>query len=1520
MKRTLLTLAVGIDLLFSVGSITAQVTRQSSASGGDLPQRSVPAPKGLEKKLRGSLAGTSSKLKEVGGIAAPARRAPGQKKDQLPARKNAAATLIQGNCIYRTGAGEMGWYNVKWPADQMVWKRPSQYNPICGFVRDDKIVNFFSLSNGQGIIDAGIAIQDLASGTVSQYYQIDIFDSLEQVAYACAYDEATDIAYLATYNKAGSGMILQKFDPKTMAYTPLGVNIPNDIMDMGWNPADQSLYILSENGELSKFDSKALKFNAVTEYSYDFTGYPNDIVYSPKDKAFFALVDSYDTSGNPCTDAVLLFTNGDLTYLGTIGDNPQYSLLYVADKYVNPDSPKAPTVKSWSVTGAELSGTLTVTLPSKYENGNSLSGNVYLQIETTGATVTGTSFKGAPGSDVDVPVNGQEGLASFIITPYILTDDGKLFGTPLLTTRYFGVDTPAAPQNVKLTADKVTWNAVTNGAHDGYIDSSDVKYDVWVDGQKMNSSPVTGTSLDVAIPNTGQAVHRAEVKAISGGKVSEAGVSGKYYTEGALSLPVDLSPEAGSQDLDPQIVNMFACVKDAMNNNDMRGWRYDDQSERTGGFYSLTPMASSLGTEANEYLFLPPIEFTDASSHYRFAMDVWTGGHYFSETEFYEVVLAREPNGRDCTVIRQKDSIAKKSYFETSETLFEVPEAGTYYIGVRHCSPLGTYRLYARNFKVEQVATTADSPAAISDLSAQAAADGELKATLSFHFPTMSISGNRLDASQPITVTATSEVGEVSTSGLPGTLGSLEVPTKQGDNLIQVVPCSDKGPGPISEIMVYTGVYRPSSPIVKQIVSDDNQTLTLNITIDAYNDEGQYAGPDVCDLTIYRRINGEWRVAEEIGKSRTWTFQCPSPTKQDLYAFGVAAKNAVGYCEEMTTFGVHLGKLYTLPMKEEYTDLGNEIGMNYEPVSLEHLSYLPGEWGFCNPSDADPLASNASGVALYATWECETQAVLPRFSTLGSHNAKFGINLFFGDRSPELVSVLAYSPAIEETLLASFGPKDGKGWETKLVSLPAECQNKGWVQLIIRVQIQGYSQYFLMDGYSVADYPAEMLTITGMTGQAKAAVGDKLRYTVEVENAGTQEMAMPAYTFSLNTPAGARQATAVSVPASIPIGCKGTAVFEYTLLKADKGDVTATFTLSDQPDVAVTTASIQTSVINAPIPVVNDLSANVGGNMVTLSWSKPSHVESFEAFDPWDYSPMLRNFANVDEDGKDVWAITELVHPGKFFPKAYQVYDGSIVQNPLLQAHTGSQYLACMSAKNGPSSDWLISPEVVPGSKVAFWLNLLSKDYPETVCVEYSDASNDPADFIPLEGGTVSPEETGWERYDFTLPSDAAYFAIHHIGNNGQAQFGILIDDLAFSPVEAIAPESYNVYRDGEFIANVATPGYTDNNVDLSLPTMYTVRTVGTLNGETIESDRSNVVWTEESGVEAAVPTGARISGADGAVAFIGFEAGMQYKVADSTGRIVAIGKTAAGTKFVRTGPGVFIATCGNRTAKIIIR
>lgn len=1522
-------LCISALLLLCLTPATAQVTRIDSSSPakvkGEAPRGVMLAPEMLAKAA-GRAEKKSTVLPELSAVKRVPQRALSSSKVQLPAKGTAKITDLQGYCSYTGNTDEIGWRTFSSSMVPSVkWGKTVSYKPSTGFVRGDEVYTFYTYTTtSSGLTDAGYYILDLNNGEVKSTVAAAIFDSLEEVVVAAAYDAENDIAYVITYNAGGSAYILQQFNPADGTFTNLGMTVPSDWLELGWNPADKSLYMFDESGYLKKYDAKAKKFNQVNSFGLEIDAYTQSMAYSPKDNAFIMPIDIYDETDGEYTAMFLLPVSGAYTYLGTLSDGPQYAILYTSDEYVNAEGPKAPVLKNWGLSATDTQGNFTVTLPSTLENGTAISGKVYLRVTIDNVDMSG-SYSGNAGTDVTVPVNLAEGMHRFIVTPYVLGDDGRVYGTPLVFDRTVGADVPSAPANVKLTKTLVSWDAVTEGANGGYLDAASVTYKVYIDKILMNETPVTGTSLEVTIPASGKVAHTAEVYAISGDKVSEAGVSAKLYEDGALSIPVFLGPEDGAADMDDEVIAMFTPVKDIMNTGDMRGWRYDDQTEHTGGFYCLYPTASSTGNNANEWLFLPAINFTDADAHYKLTMDVWCGGHFFSGDETYEIALCQRPNGSRPTVIREATIVYNNPNFETSETIFQVPSEGEWYIGIHYISPIGVYRLYARNFRVEVAQSTADSPEAVTDLIATAAERGELTATLSFKMPVNSISGTPLDAATVITATATSTAGSATVTGKPGEKVSVSVPTVQGDNIITVTTSSDNGQGKLAEVTVYCGIYRPATPYVTVTVSDDNTKLILDFDLDDYNEDGEYTGPDMTDVLVYRQINGEWRVAADLGKKRTWEFTATDPTIQDMYSFGVASKNEVGYSEEMYTFMVHLGKLYALPMVETFPVVNEALDPVYEPISVEHLSYLQSTWGYADPTEVDETAGNASGNALCAMWDGESQLVLPRFSTLGMNNVKLDLSLYFGNLAPEAISIFASTKNREMEPVASFTADSGKGWEHKLVSLPSICQNQPWVQVIIRVKIVGYTQTFMMDGYTIKNYPDDMMTISSFEGPTRAAVGKTLTYHAEIENAGSTEAPMPDYTFLASTGNGAiEHLLTTEAPATIAAGKKVTLSFNVTPKAAHKGSANVSFKLNGQPVEATTTAVKDLEVLNAPIPVVTDLSASVLGEDVLLSWSEPVFTENFEACEPWDMSDNIADFNNIDLDGGKEWGISEVTYLGKGAAKGFQVFNSSITSNPLFAAHSGSHYLICVSASKVASNDWLISPEVEGGSRMSFWMNNMSSDYPETVLVMYSTTGNDVDDFTEmLDNGYVCPEETGWTKYEFTLPADAKYFALNHVAEDPEAAFGFMLDDISYeAKTPVVSLDGYNVYRDNEAIANdIVQPNFTDTEADLNEPVRYYVMSVGTANNEKIESDRSNVIWVESSGVnDIVLDNGCAIYGVDGAVVISGFTTGETYSVSNVAGAVVAEGVVTSASTRVALSTGIYVVKCGDVAAKVAVK
>ena len=136
----------------------------------------------------------------------------------------------------------------------------------------------------------------------------------------------------------------------------------------------------------------------------------------------------------------------------------------------------------------------------------------------------------------------------------------------------------------------------------------------------------------------------------------------------------------------------------------------------------------------------------------------------------------------------------------------------------------------------------------------------------------------------------------------------------------------------------------------------------------------------------------------------------------------------------------------------------------------------------------------------------------------------------------------------------------------------------------------------------------------------------------------------------------------------------------------------------------------------------------------------------------------LGDFLNIDLDGSLTYSWQNWDFPHEEEPHAFIVFDDRHPEIPeatksVLKAHGGHQFLLALSPLNyKTANDWLISPEVKPGSDVSFWLSTVSTSYgADMVGVYWSTGSTDPDDFEFLAYKRKNTE--GWEELTYTLPA-----------------------------------------------------------------------------------------------------------------------------------------------------------------------
>lgn len=829
-----------------------------------------------------------------------------------------------------------------------------------------------------------------------------------------------------------------------------------------WHPIDKCFYGVNTWGTLVKIERDGT-YTEICKLPFDnLANSPSALMYSPYDGYIL-----WNPTVNEAKSRLYALYPSEkrVEELHTFDVDRQFTFFTTSDFKADEASPAAATYLGCNFKDADYHGTLSFRLPSKTLGGNELSGELTYTLYINGAkTESGSSDAG---SEITVTVaNLNDAYYTFRLEA---ESNGKT-GVPCVAHIYVGNDTPKSPANVTLTENAISWDAVTEGIHNGYLDLSAIEYKIYLNEKLIGTTKTTSLAYNLD-SNQELDAFRAKVVATCNGMDSEEGISDKVILGQPLSLPVQIIPTEKQAEL---------CTYINRDGSPEYGtWRLSDQ-------WGDLCFASGWSYEhPDDWLIMPVTMLPDADKVYSVTISAARGG-MTSSHEYFEVWTGNAPDPEAMTIpVIEKTRARKFNEWVDYSGIFAIPEAGTYYIAVHGVSDPDQKDLIVKNIRIQATDFSINSPEAVSSLKVVSSSDADLTATISMTLPTKYISGADIESDKIITVKATG-ASEVSTHGKAGESITITVPTAQGDNYISVVAEIDGAAGRTNEVSVFTGMDMLSwVENLSSRISEDNMSVELKWSAPKESLNGGYfettgihyligeVEPD--GSFIYEPFRTEMDVTEH-------TVVFPKGTPQKFTRIAVVAENAAGASNAVYFVSEIVGTPYSLPILDRFDNLQPQ----YQPMSASAptTEYSNGAWSIGQPELVHPdFTGNQSTFAIIGYTDEPSAKVrmrLPKVSTSSLTEAYATFEVWTGHHCADPIDIYAITYGMSSPEKIASLPL-GNGWQFITVAIPEKYLNRPWMNLYIDGKLNSSEHYLIMSSYSI-DKSAAMTDVAEVTG------------------------------------------------------------------------------------------------------------------------------------------------------------------------------------------------------------------------------------------------------------------------------------------------------------------------------------------------------------------------------------------------------------------------------------------------------
>lgn len=935
-----------------------------------------------------------------------------------------------------------------------------------------------------------------------------------------------------------------------------------------------------------------------------------------------------------------------------------------------------------------------------------------------------------------------------------------------------------------------------------------------------------------------------------------------------------------------------------------------------------SPCARYIGSTentANDWLITEALELKTGYA-YEFSFKAIGAAGY---TNNIDVMLGTSNTAEALTTKVMERVVLTEKVCNTYKATISVEADGTYYIGMLATADANQGAIYIDDVVVA-AGIIANAPAAATDLVATPAIkDSKAVMNLSFTAPTATNSGAALDAISSITIYRGDALIATLEAATPGaTVEYTDETAIVGNNSYRIICHNEAGEGAEAKVSSYISFSTPAAPTnVVLTSSEEGQTITWDAVLLGTSSSYLFI-PENVTYTITR--SDKVVIAEKISELTVTDNYTKEGEGQDLLSYTVVAVNEGGNSTGTVSNKVLIGNPYMGEYAESFANYSYNT-KTWQVVDGTGTIWQTKTSSYYSPAISGPQDGDNGFVGFSNYTSGTTQRLVsPMLNVTELQNPRLSFYVYHATTTytdkviPEILIDGVYTP-LHEGITVNGDPE---GWTKYNFDLDKELVNKDFQLSFQGVAGGGY--LVAIDNITIKDALADNLAVTAITTPTLFNIGQADNIIANIKNTGVNTAV--DYTIDLfvndelvETKEGVELASETSTDV----------VFSYkaTPHMAEKElEFEVQINYATDLNAADNTAVVTVAVAGNLLPTPSNLSAtHVDKSTIKIEWVAPIVPEveeqpvQTEGFEEWtvDSTEPFGNWTFVDNDGANISGYAGF---GSSVPMAFITSNSSSIT-----PHGGSNYL--VSPKNSSwrdyRDDWAISPEVVGGQTITFYVCQKGGYgyYGTTFYVCYSSTDNKPESFTAI-GDAIVDKSSSWKEYSVTLPTDAKYFAIHVIDDGSSTSDAMAIDDITFQPGSVqLVHTGYNLYRNGilhNTIDNALTVEYFDTELEVELEYEYEYGVSALY--ETGESMLSNTAIVDKaSDVASADIASKAVYAGSRSVTIVNCQ-GCVLSLYTIEGKLVEQKRICSNKETFIVNAGIYIATVDNINAKIVIR